>query len=124
MDRSEQRAKRRRGDYDIDAYVGGTGQLGADLDELVYGRYHSTASENFSRIKDAALDGLLEKSRQEVDPAKRREVLRAISLRIADMVHTVDSIYVPRWDVWHPHVKQYRPHFSDMPTYRHSWVSR
>ncbi len=124
MDLSEQRTKRRRGDYDIDSLVGGTGVLNSDIDSLLYGRYHSTASQNYSKFKDAELDKLLEESRRVADAAKRQEILRNISLRLIDQWWTVDTIYIPRWDAWHPYVKNYAPHFTDKPTYRHAWLER
>jgi len=124
MDRSEQRAKRRRGDFDLDANNGGTGVLNADIDSLVYARYHSTASQNYSKFKDPELDKLLEALRAEADPAKRKEVHRKVSLRILEMVWNVDLTYPPQWHVWQPHVKNNHPHFTDVPSYRHAWVQK
>ncbi len=124
LDKESQRARRRKGDYDIDVLVSSTGVLDADVDSNVYGRYISTSSQNYSRTNDPELDALLKASRQEVDPGKRREVLRDISRRIVDQVWTIDLIYVPKWDVWQPRVKNYRPHFSDYASYRNAWVEQ
>lgn len=109
MDLAEQRAKRRRGDFDVDASIGGTGQLNSDIDSLLYQKYRSTASGNNPKIKDPELDKLLDAQRQETDQAKRQEIMKQITMRIIDQWWTLDTIYIPRWDVWHPHVKNYRP---------------
>ncbi len=124
LDLSDQRARRRRGDFDLDASIGGTGILNSDIDSLVYGRYHTGAAGNYGRAADSGLDKLLEASRQETDPAKRKDILGKVSMRLLDQVWTVDTIYVPRWDVWHAHVKNYRPHFTDIPVYRFAWVDK
>ncbi len=124
LDLADQRARRRKGEFDLDANNGGNSVLNSDVDSLVYARYHSTASQNYSKINDPELDKLLEAIRQEADPAKRKEVHRKISLRILEMVWNVDLTYPPFWDVWHPRVKNYGPHFTDMPVYRHAWIEK
>jgi peptide/nickel transport system substrate-binding protein len=124
LDLSDQRARRRRGDFDLDASIGGTGILNSDIDSLVYGRYHTGAAGNYGRAADSELDKLLEASRQETDPAKRKDVLGKVSMRLLDQLWTVDTIYVPRWDVWQPYVRNYRPHFTDIPVYRFAWVDK
>lgn len=124
MDLPDQRKKRRTGDFDFDASIGGTGQLNSDLDSLIYGKYHSTVTGNYVQAKDPELDKLLEASRKEIDPAKRQDVLKQISMRILEMVWNVDTIYVPRFDAWHPHLKNYGNHYTDRPTYRHAWIEK
>ena len=124
MDLAEQRAKRRRGDFDVDASIGGTGQLNSDVDSMLFGKYHSTASGNNPKIKDPELDKLLEAQRQESNEGKRAEIFKKITVLLLDQWWSLDTIYIPRWYVWHPHVKNFRPHYTDSPSYRFAWVER
>lgn len=115
---------RRTGDFDIYGSVGGTSQYNADIDSLVYGRFHSTATENYMKVNDPDLDKLLESTRKETDPAKRQDLFKQTAMRILDRMWGVDTIYVPRWDVWHPHLKNYYNHYTDRPSYRYAWLER
>lgn len=124
MDLPEQRKMRRAGTFDFDGTVGGTGQLNSDVDSLVYGKRHSKASQNYMKHQDPELDKLLEASRAELDPPKRKELFRKIAMRVEEMQWGVETVYVPRWDVWHPHLKNYANHYTDRPTYRHAWLER
>jgi ABC-type transport system substrate-binding protein len=124
MDRAEQRAKRRTGDFDIDNNWGGVGVLNSDLDSLVFPRYFSTASQNYSKINDPELDVLLLATRRETEPARRAEANRQVSMRLIDRAWNIDLTYPPNFNVWHPHVKNYHPHFTNLPQYRNVWLEK
>ncbi len=50
--------------------------------------------------------------------------MKQVSLRLIDTWPLVDTIYVPRWEIWQTYVKNYRPHYTDIPTYRHAWLEK
>ena len=125
MPQSEQRVKRRTGDYDLDAFGGGTyGVFNADVDSYIYAVLHGASSGNNSKVKDPELDRLLEGTRRETDPAKRREIYRQVSLRTLDRMWQIPIFYPPRWDFWQPYLKNFAPHFTNHPNYRFSWLDK
>jgi len=123
IDLAEQRSRRRAGNFDFDAAIGGTGQLNADIDSLII-KYHSTSSTNYVKAKDPEMDKLLEAQRREPDRAKREAMMKQVSMRLLETLPVVDTIYVPRWEAWHPYLKNYRPHYTDTSAYRHAWLEK
>lgn len=123
LDLPDYRARMRRGEFDLAMSIGGTGQLNADLDSLIY-KYHSTSSTNYVRAKDPELDRLLEAQRRESDVAKRQAIIKQVQTRMLEIWPIVDTIYPPRWEAWHSHLKNYRPHYTDSSAYRHAWLEK
>ena len=125
LDRNLQREKRRAGDFGIDGSTG-AGSADADQDSTLYAEFHSSlaSSTNNSKVKDAELDRLLTQQRREPDPAKRREILRAAVMRIAETMATVGMVHTPHWDIVQPYVQNYHPHFSVRAPYNVSWIRK
>ena len=123
LDRASQLQRRFVGDFELDTGVG-AGALDADPDSIIYGRFHSSSSGNRIMVNDPELDSLLVAQRREPNPEKRHELLRQGAKRIADMVWEVDLIYPPKWDVTHPYVKGYGPHFADNGQHQFLWLER
>ena len=96
----------------------------ADVDSYIYAVYHSASPNNNSKVKDAVLDDLLQGTRREVDPDKRRDLYREVALRIVDQMWSPAIFYPPRWDIWHPYVENFYPHFTNLPSYRFSWLDK
>jgi len=123
FDKTTQRLKRRAGEFDLDS-SSGLGQLEADTDSMLWSMYHSAASGNYAKIKDPELDKLLEAQRQEINAEKRRDVLRTLVRYLNDQAWAVDLFYPPQWDLWHPYVKNYRPHFGNRGGYWMAWLDK
>jgi len=123
LDRATQLQRRFVGDFELDTGVG-SGALDADPDSVLYGRFHSTSTGNRTAVNDAELDRLLVAQRREPNPEKRLELLRQAARRIVDMVWEVDLVYPPKWDVTHPYVKAYGPHFGDHGEHQFLWLER
>ena len=123
MSKADQRARRRKGDFDIDV-VEALGLLEADADSVMFGMYHSRGSTNWVRIRDPELDTLLEAQRSEVDPAKRPDVQRQAVRRILDMAWGVELIYPPIWTASQPYVENYYPHFSVHGSHASAWLNK
>ena len=124
FDRATQRVKRRTGDYGLDITTGQGSLVGVDNDSILVSQFHSASAANDVKVKDAELDRLVEAQRREPDPAKRRELLRAAVKRIADEVLQIGLIYVPKWEMVQPYVKEHHPHFSTRSPYLSSWIAR
>jgi len=123
MDKVTQRQKKYSGDYDLDSGVG-LGGLEADIDSMLYGPYHSTSSGNWSKAKDSELDKLLVAQRREPNPEKRREILREAAKRIVDQAWGIELIYPPKWDLLHPHMKNFAPHFGNRTGEAFAWLDK
>ncbi len=124
FDRATQRVKRRSGDYGLDITTGQGSLVGVDNDSILVAQFHSASAANDIKVKDPELDRLVEAQRREPDLAKRRELLRAAVKRIADQVLQIGLIYVPKWEMVQPYVKENYPHFSTRSPYLTSWISR
>lgn len=125
MTQPQQRQKRRAGDFGLDSTTG-LSPLEADNDSILYAEFHSTlhGSTNNSKINDPELDRLLQASRREMDPEKRREVLRNTVKRIVDQVWYIALIYPPKYEVYQPHLINVHPHFGNKATWAFSWLQK
>ena len=111
LPREQHRPRLYSGDYDFYRNSGG-GLLGPDADTSLFGEFHSKSSLNWSQIKDDELDKLLVNTRREVDPARRREAMRAAAVRINEMAWDPGIVFPANWGLSHPYVKNWRPHFA------------
>jgi ABC-type transport system substrate-binding protein len=123
LDKADQRALRRRAQFDIDIGLG-LGGLHDDPDSLQYGRYHSKSPNNNGHVRDPELDKMLEASRQETNPEKRRELMRNTTKYIAEKAWTVELLYRPSWYFWQPYVKGYSPNFGSQADYWAVWLDK
>ncbi len=125
MDQALQRQKRIAGDFGLDATTG-TLPLEADNDSILYAEYHSSLhrSSNYSKVNDPELDRILEAGRREMDPDKRRELLRTAVRRIVDQVYMIGLVYTSKYDALQPYVRDYYPHFSDRGSHLFSWLQK
>jgi len=125
MDRTQQTQKRRAGDFGLDPTTG-LSPLEADNDSILFGEFHSKfhGTSNNAKISDPELDRLLEAQRREMQPEKRRELLRNTVKRLVDQTWYVGLIYPPQWDLIHPHVKNYHMHFSNRYSYLWTWQQK
>lgn len=123
LDRPAQRLVRRSSDFDLDMGFG-LGGLHDDPESLAMARYLSTSKNNYSVVRDPELDKLLLAQRAEPNHEKRRELLRSITKRIAENHYTIELLYRPKWNFWHPNVKNYKPHFGSQASYAMAWLEK
>ncbi len=122
VEKSEQRANKRKGIFDVE--IGSTG-FHDDPDSLQYGRYHSKSKQNYGKFKDSELDRMLAASRAESNAEKRREIMRNISSRIVEQTYTVELLYTPQYWFWQPYVKNFRPNFYNQQSdWRFVWLEK
>jgi len=81
-----------------------------DVDAYLYASFHSRSSRNYSGVDDPALDRMLEAQRAEVDPAKRRALVREAVRHIADHAWGFRTYADMEYQVWQPYLKEYYPH--------------
>ncbi len=80
-----------------------------DVDAYAYGSFHSGSPRNYGRVKDPELDRLLDAQRREPDPAKRKEIVRQVGLRIAEFAWGLRTHASASYQIWHPYLKNYAP---------------
>ncbi len=70
------------------------------------------SKSNFIGANDPELTRLVIAQRSEVDPAKRRELVRQAAARIVEDAYGVGMFSVVNYEVWHPYVKGYVPNWN------------
>lgn len=94
-------------------------------DTYTYVEYHSKSSGNVGGYSDAALDQLLEKERATVDDAQRKQVLRDVQLKLAELqfiITTGDPYY---HSIFQPYVKGFRFSFVNQRIpMKYVWLDR
>ncbi len=123
MDKNDQRARRRVGNFDFDVQEG-LGSLEGDIDSFLYGSFKTGASNNYTRVSDPELDKLLDAQRGETDSAKRGQLHKQAAQRLADMSWQMGLLYPPKWDATQPYVKNYAPHFSVYGPQIFAWLEK
>jgi peptide/nickel transport system substrate-binding protein len=97
----------------------------AEPDTYTYAEYHSKSSGNVGNYSDPALDQLLDKARATSDPAQRKQVLRDIQIKLAELqfiITTGDPYY---HSVFHPYVKGFRFSFVNQRIpIKHVWLDK
>ncbi len=116
--------KLRRGDFDISPRVGQGSGIHDDPASYQFGRFYSKATNNSAKINDPEIDRLLEASRREADPEKRREIMRAVTRRAVDMTWSVLLLYRPKWHIWQPYVREYWPNYGPIVDYEMVWLEK
>jgi len=84
----------------------------ADPDSVLYGQNYSTSSADWIGVKDPQLDRLIDAQRQEPDPAKRREAVRAASRYIAEHALSLALWRRVQYEFWQPYLKGYASHWQ------------
>ncbi|MCX6021035.1 MAG: ABC transporter substrate-binding protein [Chloroflexi bacterium] len=98
----------------LEEMANGWGTVGFDADGFAYNQLHSKSLGNRSFVNDPMIDDLAIKQRAEVDPAKRKALIKQIWDRQLDQMFNINVPTGNTFDVQQPYVRGLR--FS-------SWVS-
>jgi peptide/nickel transport system substrate-binding protein len=107
----EDAARRRTGDYQFNITPRGQG-VPQDVDSYVYGMYHPKSPDNYGHVNDPQLTPLLEAQRRELDPTKRREILRQAVQRINSVPWGLTLFYGPGYALWQSRLKNFAPNVA------------
>lgn len=110
LERQDVIQRRKNGDYVMQA-TGGDVQT--DIDSNVYQKFLPGSTGNNSRVDDPKLTALLQAQRREIDPAKRRDVVRQAVRYIAEQAEGMATFYSEHVQFWHPALKNYAPNFGN-----------
>jgi peptide/nickel transport system substrate-binding protein len=83
-----------------------------DVDSKLYGNFDGKSPGNYVGAKDPAYDKLAEAQRQEIDPAKRREAVRAASRYIQEHGMSTALYLQGGATFWQPSLKNYADHWE------------
>ncbi|MGE0228263.1 MAG: ABC transporter substrate-binding protein [Dehalococcoidia bacterium] len=92
-----------------EATTSGWGAPGFDADNYFYNQVHSTSPGNRHQIKDAQIDQWAEQQRVELDPAKRKELLKNIWNRIwTDQMYRIPQSGGYAFELYQPWLRGFR----------------
>jgi peptide/nickel transport system substrate-binding protein len=74
--------------------------------------FHSGSKSNYSQVEDPNLDSLIDQSRRETDPAKRRDLIRQAVKLIATQAYSLSAWAGHQFQFWQPTLKGYAPNFG------------
>ena len=96
-----------------------------DPDSYLYYTLYSKAVGNYGNLNDAELDKLILAQRAELDPAKRKEILRQAVQRIVDQAWAVGFYYGQAFTFVQPYLKDFAENslFAYPPVYQ-SWLAK
>jgi len=90
-----------------------TKDLAEDIDSYVYAVFYPGSVANYGDVDDPPLTALLDASRREADPSRRRDIVRQAVRRInVEQVWALAIYYPSAIDVWQPRLKNYAPTFA------------
>lgn len=122
LDRANFNFRMRTGDYQLSWESEGTQ---GDPDKYTYNVFYSKALGNYQGINDPDLDKLLVAQRQELDAAKRKEILRQAARRIVDQAWSVGFYYGQSYTFVQPYVRNFAQNalFGYPPVYD-TWLEK
>lgn len=120
----------RYGNFNSDT-VGLTGlEAATDVDEYLYGHFHSKSGKNITGLRDAAVDTMIERARGLVQEEERLKVYREVQLYLADKLYCVSGF--PDWYTYsmlQPRVRNWSvppigSYGAGTETYARAWVRK
>jgi len=83
-----------------------------DADEIIFNHMDSRSTSNAERLKDADLDGMIDKERAQTTEENRLKAILDIERYLADKMYTVPSVGRDQWDLINPRIQNYSPSTS------------
>ena len=98
----------------------------ADPDHILYNCFHSSGScAQWDAWSDPEMDALLEKARQETDPAMRVQLWKDVQIMLAERIPALTSFAPIEIDVVQKWVRGYTPHPSAVQFgFKWTWIDR
>ncbi len=103
---------------------------GAGIDEpdgVLKMGFDSRSDANFSQYKNPEIDDLLQKQSQEIDPAKRKQIVWQIERKLVEDVARPIIFHGKAATCWHPHLKGYVAQENSIynnTRFEHVWLDK
>jgi len=113
--------RRRAGEYHL---APATKALAGDVDSYV-AAFMLKSGLGGSSVDDATLDEMVIAQRREADPIRRTELVRKAVRYANENAFNLALFFGPDYQFWHPHVKNYAPHWGCRSCYApDSWLDK
>ncbi len=99
----------------FDLVVGGFGQHNG-LANSIAGTFHSKGPNNYSGVKDAEMDKLIDAAQLEMDDKKRSQLIAQIQRHFNDRAYAVPVPTLVRYMMWHPWLHNFYGSLSSNPS--------
>ncbi len=109
MDQASYSTNRKQGQFAINILTGGDAKWDIDF---TLSKYDPKSKSNYYGVNDPELTKLVEAQRAEVDPAKRREIVRQAGRLIAERAYGTALYHLVTYYFWQPYVKNYQPNWN------------
>lgn len=121
---TEDSMAKRNGTFQLDLDPNTT--KAGDPDGSLYPLFNSgSPTTNYLRVKDPKLDSLLDAQRREMDPAKRKDLVRQALRLINDNTYGIGMYDYPEYRALHPYVKGFAPSFAQFQDHQtRTWLDK
>ena len=102
---------RRSGNFQLNMTLGPPG-FQVDPDNALYPLFYPGSTGNRGRVDDPLLTPLLVAQRRELDPTKRRDIIRQAVRQINTTIDALALYYGDVHNLWQPYVKNYAPNMG------------
>jgi peptide/nickel transport system substrate-binding protein len=121
---TEDSQAKRNGSFQLDLDPNTT--KAGDPDGSLYPLYNSgSPTTNYLRVKDAKLDTLLEAQRREMDPAKRKDLVRQALKLINDNAYGIGMYDYPEYRALQAYVHGFAPSFAQFQDHQtRTWLNK
>ena len=125
MDKDSFSTKRKAKDFTVHMVSSSCNALKEEYETLLFPCFYSKAKGNYAGVNDADLDKLLTSQRAEVNPEKRKQLLRDAVRLLNDKAYAVNTYYASQWQAWQPALKNYAPNVAAVGIrVENSWLER
>ncbi len=125
MDKDSFSTKRKAKDFSVHMVSSSCNALKEEYETLLFPCFYSKAKGNYAGVNDADLDKLLVGQRAEVNPEKRKQLLRDAVRLLNDKAYAVNTYYASQWQAWQPSLKSYAPNVAAVGIrVENSWLDR
>ena len=121
---TEDSQAKRSGNFQLDLDPNTT--KAGDPDGPLYPLYNSgSPTTNYLRVKDPILDKLLDAQRREMDPTKRRDIVRQALKLINDNTYGIGMYDYPEYRGLQPYVQGFAPNLAQMQDHQTTtWLNK
>ncbi len=123
LEDSTESKRQKLGDFQLDLLPSSI--KAGDIDGIIFALYYSTSGSNYGHIRDPKLDQMLLAQRREMDPNKRKDLIKQTVRYINEQVYGIGLYDAPEYWPWHSYLKNFALNFAQLsPHYLNTWVAK
>ena len=122
VDPANETKRRQNGDFQVGM---SPNTFQGNYDDYLYPWFHSGSARNYTRVNDPKLDQLLEAQRQEVNPDRRKQIIRQAVRYINEVPWALGLYWGEGYQLWQPRLKNYAPNMGILTSFfTDSWLAK